>query len=365
VRVHIITDRFSTGGGIEHIFQLVCRMQTVRFEIYAGPGEAEKKFRGLNNVSVKSGSYAKAAKESPPPDLLHFHHLKPLFCYLFLRKRLPVPVLYTAHGLHARKYQFKRGWRYCIAGSLRRAVERLLFRRLDQIIAVSRADRECLIQSYSMNPDRVTYIPNGIQPPARSPDPAFREQFRIRWGLPKEAVAFVTVARFHFQKGYDILLPSIRAVASGNPRRPFGFFLVGDGEEFIPIQNLAEELGISPWIRFLGRREDVPRLLTAGDVFVLPSRWEGLPIGIIEAGFAGLPVIASDTCGNRELIEDGRGILFENLNSRDLAEKIRGVLDNRYPLKELAERLHREITRRYSIDRMAVAIQKVYRRYAP
>jgi glycosyltransferase involved in cell wall biosynthesis len=363
--VHIVTDRFSTGGGIEHIYQLVKGLSRVRFVIYGRPGEAQDKFAGLPNVSLQATGYPPLKRFSKTPDLIHFHHFRPLFRFAVFRRRFPVPVIYTAHGLHVRKYQFKEGWLPRVLFRLRFALERMIFRRLDLIIAVSRADFRFLTGRYGISQHNVRYQPNGIQAPSESgSDPVESGKLREEWGAEPGTRVFITVARFDFQKGYDILLRAVHQVSRQAEPGSFLFLLVGDGKELEEMRKMAGELGITRWVRFLGRRVDVYRLLMAADIYVLPSRWEGLPIGIIEAGYLGLPVIASDTCGNREMIEDQRGILFENRDSEDLAAKIDGVLQDRYELPLLTRQLRNEVMSRYSVDQLVSGTIRLYRHCA-
>lgn len=365
MRVHILTDRFSTGGGVEHIFQLVKGLDRIRFVIYGGPGEAQKKFAGLKNVSVCTTGHPPLKRISRMPDLIHFHHFKPLFRFAVWRRTFPVPVIYTAHGLHVRKYRYKKGWLSRILYGVRFVLERKIFSRLDLIIAVSRADRRFLLDRYGISPKKIRYQPNGIPVPSEAAaDPEVSAKIRKEWKAGPGTKVFITVARFDFQKGYDILLPAIHQVSHQWEPGSLLFVLAGDGEEYKKIRRTAGKLGINRWVRFLGRREDVYRLLAAADVYVLPSRWEGLPIGIIEAGTMGVPVIASDTCGNREMLADRRGILFKNQDSADLAVKITGVLENRYDLDRLMRNLRKEVTTRYSIDRMIAGTGRLYKRYS-
>ncbi len=136
---------------------------------------------------------------------------------------------------------------------------------------------------------------------------------------------------------------------------------MGDGEEFEAMQALAAYLEVSQHIIFLGARNDVYEILKAADVFLLTSRWEGLPIVLLETGLLRLPVVASDTYGNREIIGKKNGVLFKNLEVDDLTEAIRQVLEGKYNLEKCAENLYREVLENYGLERMLAGLRKIYK----
>ena len=185
-------------------------------------------------------------------------------------------------------------------------------------------------------------------------------ELRQRLDLPPHAFLFITVARFNFQKGYDILIRAIARVRDILQERNVRFVFVGDGEEFQAMKDLSRELFVSGYIHFLGARTGVYDILRCGDVFLLPSRWEGLPIVLLETGLLKLPVIVSDTYGNREIVGNANGILFKNLSEKALAEVILKVLDGKFDIEALSENLYREIKLNYSLERMLAGLRMIY-----
>ena len=143
------------------------------------------------------------------------------------------------------------------------------------------------------------------------------------------------------------------------------FVFVGDGPEFEALKDLGRALKVNDHISFLGARTDVYDILGAADAFLLPSRWEGLPIVLLETGLLKVPVIASDTYGNREIIGKTNGVLFKNLDHRALAEVIRKVLSGEYDLGACAENLYNEIHANYSLEKMLAGLKEIYGGAAP
>ncbi|MGB9624120.1 MAG: glycosyltransferase, partial [Phycisphaerae bacterium] len=131
------------------------------------------------------------------------------------------------------------------------------------------------------------------------------------------------------------------------------------------LRDLARRLGIADHVRFLGRRDDVPQVLGAFDVFALTSRREGMSNAILEAMACGLPVVATRTGGNAELIVDGQtGLLIESGRAESLVRALR-MLTDRADLREaMGTAGRRRIESLFTIGRMAEAYARMYERIA-
>jgi glycosyltransferase involved in cell wall biosynthesis len=207
----------------------------------------------------------------------------------------------------------------------------------------------------------VIYLTNGIDfSTVTAAKQQSKKELRKQLGLPADDFLFITVARFDFQKGYDILINALSIIKDTLKNTNCCFIFVGDGTEFEAMKQLSERLSVSQYIRFLGARSDVYDILRAGDVFLLPSRWEGLPIVLLETGLLKLPVIASDTYGNREILKQTNGILFKNRAPRELAGVIMDVLENKYDLPAYAENLFKEVQANYNLQKMLSGLKEVY-----
>jgi glycosyltransferase involved in cell wall biosynthesis len=361
MRIHLVTDRFSLGGGIEHIYQIVKGLEDIEFGIFAQPGPAVDKFKGLTNVEIHDKGYSPGYVMEKSPHLVHIHHLRPLLA--FFKNPLAsyrVPVLFTAHGLHIHKYEFIPSLKARLSYFLRFQLEKRIFARPRRVIAVSREDQRFLEERYHLG--NVAYLTNGIDFSAcAAVERQAKQELRRKLELPADDFLFVTVARFDFQKGYDILLYALASLKESLEKHRCRFIWVGDGNEFQAMKQLSRQLSVSSCIDFLGARANVYEILKAGDVFLLPSRWEGLPIALLEAGLLKVPVIASATYGNREIINESNGILFKNRDSRDLARVIMEVLDNPHDLTAYGENLFREVKTHYHLETMLTGLRKIYR----
>jgi glycosyltransferase involved in cell wall biosynthesis len=185
---------------------------------------------------------------------------------------------------------------------LYRAIETYLGRRTDRVIAVSAEEGETIRASGVCDPERVRVVPNGIDPrPYGGATAATRARVRAALGVPDGAPLALVVGLLYEAKGQDLAL---RAMAAPGLEQLVVAF-AGDGEGRAEYEALARELALGRRARFLGWRDDVPDLLAAADLLLLPSRWEGMPYAVLEAFAAGLPVVAARVDGTRALVVDG------------------------------------------------------------
>lgn len=152
------------------------------------------------------------------------------------------------------------------------------------------------------------------------------ERATVRDGLALKSGDFVAVivGRLHEAKGLEAAVGAVPAIVAGEPR--FRLVLVGAGplEEALSLR--VSEEGLTDRVTFAGRRDDVPDILTAADLLILPSESETAPLTVLEAMAAGLPVIATDVGGVGEAVQDGvTGLLIEPRNPRAIAEAVLSI----------------------------------------
>jgi glycosyltransferase involved in cell wall biosynthesis len=169
-------------------------------------------------------------------------------------------------------------------------------------------------------------VGNGRDPDIFRPDLSRRVAMRAALGVPDDRVVVITVARLVRHKGFPELAAAMRAVPEAE------LWVVGDRLPSDRGPDMAAMLhagGLGARLRMLGMRDDVPALLAAADIFVLASRFEGLPMSVIEAMCSALPVIACDIRGPREQVADGQtGFLVPPGDAGALAVAIRRLADD-------------------------------------
>jgi glycosyltransferase involved in cell wall biosynthesis len=206
-----------------------------------------------------------------------------------------------------------RGWRQintrhgmgaAMATDRREQLFRLSLRRTDRVACVCEAARQAFV-GHGVVPARLaTVIPNGIRTGLfAAPDPAARAQARERLGVGTGAYVVGTVGRLNWAKDHALLLEAFARLRAGVPAAVL--CMIGDGELRATLHAAAAGLGLGEAVRWLGDRSDVPALLPGLDTFVLSSRTEGYSMALLEAAAAGLPLVATDVGGNREIVADG------------------------------------------------------------
>jgi len=193
--------------------------------------------------------------------------------------------------------------------------------------AVSKGVKDAAVRDLSIPAERITVIERGRDPRRLAvPDPVQRERARKRLGLSLDDEVVVSVGRQEFQKGQRYL---IEAMAELSRLRPNAVLLIVGrrGHASEELERLCREKELGDAVRFLGFIEDVSEVLSAADVFVLPSLYEGLPGALIEAMATGLPIVAADIDATREVLEPGRNaILVPSASASHLAGAILRLL---------------------------------------
>ncbi len=359
-KVALLTDTFVVGGGLQHITQIARSMSEIVVGIFANGGSEFGKLVALPNVQIFPDGYHLENLRRFQPDLVHVHHLKPLLAVLNNPFReIPFPVVFTVHGLHIHKYEFLKGFSSETKYQLRFQLEKYLLKKVKKVITVSEEDAEFVRQNYGIT--HPVCIPNGIDYSEIRTADYSKTELRQSLNLPENARIFLTVARFPFQKAHDILLAAIAKSQAKLRQSGAKFVLIGDGEFFSEMQQLATSTGISDLLMFLGRRHNVPDFMHASDYFLLPSRWEGFPITLLEAAGCNLPIVASDTFGNREIVFHRRsGLLFENENSDELSKILCDVLAGKYDMQAFADAAYQYVNANFTAEIMVDKIRDVY-----
>ena len=171
----------------------------------------------------------------------------------------------------------------------------------------------------SVAKNRVTVMPNGIDTRKFQFSPKTRDEVRYGLGLSEKFVVG-NVARLSEQKNHDFLLESFAHLLHREPAAVL--MLVGRGELEEHLKKKAAELGIDKAVMFLGIRNDVYQLINAMDVFVLPSKYEGLPVTLVEAQANGLPVVVSNAVTDEIRIANNYDVLSLSSGTEEWAEHI-------------------------------------------
>jgi glycosyltransferase involved in cell wall biosynthesis len=298
-------------------------------------------------------------------DAVQTHLLRVMdFLVLTLRHRAGLRlVFWTIHNYNftLRADQVRRHkWLLGLKRFAYRLLYRLAARWVDGFVAVSDEVETAILDSIGPIRDKIAVISNGVDI-ARYSRPIDRAGVRHTLGLAEDTWLMALVGTMKPQKGHHFLIDAVRLVA---PRfADLHILFVGDGEMRAELAAQAAASGAGKRIHFLGNRGDVPELLAVCDAFVLPSLWEGLPMALIEAMASGLPVIASEVSGTRQvMVPNETGLLVPPGDVQALSEAMVVLLSDRELARAMGAAARRRVEAAFSAKRQAEEHVALYRR---
>ena len=285
-------------------------------------------------------------------DVVHTHSAKAGALGRLAAERAGVPrVVHTFHGFPFHEFQSRpRRGAYI-------RIERYLARRTDVFLAVGTAVAAEAVRKGVAAPERVRVINPAIDRPEFPASPAVRVAARAELGVPVGCKVVGTVGRVDYQKGPDGFVDAIAAM-----NRPDVFAVwIGDGPLRQQMQRRAIRRGLSGRFVCTGHRDDVPDLLQGLDVFLMASRYEGLPCAIAEAMTAGLPVVATAVNAVPGLVVPGEtGLLASPERPRQLAAAVGYMLDDPAEASRMAAAGQRLIGDNFTPEALAWVLEASY-----
>jgi glycosyltransferase involved in cell wall biosynthesis len=228
---------------------------------------------------------------------------------------------------------------------------------VDLFVAVSAATADTALENRECAPAKLRVVINGTDL-SRFPAPeGARAKVRGELGIPAQARVLIAIGRLVTEKNHALLLRA----ASPLLRRNRQLVLVGDGPLRDDLRARVQELSNGRYIHLTGARQDVPALLACADAFVLSSDSEGLPIGLLEAWAAGLPVVATAVGGIPAAVQpEETGLLVPPGSESALAAALDRVFEDDGAVERMAARGRAHVRRTYSAERMAEAYLSLY-----
>ncbi|MNO16717.1 putative glycosyltransferase EpsD [compost metagenome] len=263
-------------------------------------------------------------------------------------------VIYTAHGFHFFTGASKVNW------LIYYPVEKWLSRYTDCLITMNREDYE-RIQKRRFRAKSIAYVHGvGIDFNKYKPVSADEKaQLRAEYGIENDKFVLIYAAELTRRKNQNLLFEVIDKLRERIPN--IQLLLAGKGELEVYYKGLAQEMGLEDRVTFLGHRSDMNKLYAMSDLAVSSSRQEGLPVNVMEAIASGLPVVATDVRGNRDLVSDGvHGLLVELGDAAAFGEAILQLFE-KPALRESISREYVRLTKLYSISNVLGEVTPIYR----
>lgn len=268
------------------------------------------------------------------PDIVHTHLFGADF-YGILAARLSgvKTIISTEHN----KNYFE--------GIIRRKIKKFVYKYATSIVAVSEAVKDYLL-SEGVAKEKIIVIHNGVR---------VKDFFISGKKRSSGPLIIGSVGRLSEQKDFSVLLKAVIKIDG------IKMVIAGEGELRSKLEALIKKLNLSDRVELLGNEKDMKKFYKKLDIFVLPSKWEGFGIVILEAGLSGLPVIASRIDGIKEIIENKKdGLLFESGNIFELTKLINKLAVDREQRAKLGRALRKKVENKFSIEVMVKKYEKLY-----
>ena len=289
-------------------------------------------------------------------DIVHTHSSKAGILGRIAARQAGIPAV--VHTPHAFAFQMDVAWPRRVFYAL---LERRAARFTDRIVCVCPSERAQALSHRIAPPERLTVIENAIDPQDISARCAAvdRDSVRRSFGFNPQDLVVGMAARFTHQKGHDVLVNAVSQLA---PAMPLRLLLPGAGKCKRAIKALIRRRGLADTCRLPDTLDDVSPFYAAVDVFVLPSRWEGLPYSLLDAMAAGKPIVASNSGGVSDTLQDGRtGLLVEPADTVALAGALERVLKDADLRTRLGRQARRAVERRDNLKQMIGKLENLYR----
>ncbi|RYD78659.1 MAG: glycosyltransferase family 1 protein [Sphingobacteriales bacterium] len=284
-------------------------------------------------------------------DLVHAHGTRANSNVFRAAKSLKKPLAYTIHG-----WSFHVDQPFLVK-KIRIAGEKLLVSRSDLNISVSVSNQKT--GKDTIAGFKSVVINNGIDQHKFNADAQFAD-VRKELNIPADAVLSLFLARFTGHKQPLVLLNAFEKALQHNP--DLFLLMVGDGDQKNEALEIVKKSGIGHRVIFQNFRQDVPAVLAAADIFILPSLWEGLPIGLLEAMSMGKAIIASDVDGTTDIIEHNKNGILIKLGDMDaaLAPAILNMAKDEIARKTLGNKARETVKYNFNAADMTRKIEAAY-----
>jgi glycosyltransferase involved in cell wall biosynthesis len=352
----VVVDLVAEGVRRGQRASVVCveRRGKLASQVEALGGEVHS----LNKPPGRSRQAVLTADEllaSLAPDAVHTHQVGALWYLGQAARKSSVPVVHTEHSdhvAHARNWLSKLRARYLWRQSASLA---------SRFCCVSEDIARSVCRWGTVPRHKVAVVANGIAARA-AVDPSAGPSVRAALGIPAGALVLGTVGRLVEVKQQSLLIRAFARLRSLDRHENTWLLLVGDGPCRSELEWLASHLGVSRHVVFAGYQAQPEPFYQAMDLFALTSRHEGLPLALLEAWAAGLPVVSSAVGGIPQTVVHGStGMLFPAGDLTALAETLEGLLDTPPWMGQLGRAGRRQVEEHYSLAHMADAYDGLYR----
>ncbi len=355
----------QVGGGESHLIDLSRTLNKDEFEAVVlsftdGPMVETLRNSGIKTyvIHTESGFDFKVWKQvmqlikDENIDIVHAHGTRANSNTFWSAKQLNKPFVYTVHGWSFHQDQSP------IIRKIRETIEKLLTNESDVTISVSFNNQKDGIDRFSMPRSKVIYY--GVDLNKFDINKKY-ENLRKEWNIPKGKTVVGFLVRMTIQKDPHTMIRAISKVLEKT--KDIYFVMIGDGDLKESTLQLAKELNVESNIVFENFRLDIPNVLNSIDIYCLPSLWEGMPIGLIEAMSMKKAIIASPVDGTKEaIVDEVTGLLVPEQKPELLTNAILRLHEDKDLLEKISDNAYRLAQRKFDKKRMTKEIEYIYKK---
>lgn len=362
MRILQLIDGLKIGGAEVLLRDLVCHLRESGQHVHVGFSTSGPMQKSFEEMQIPLTRLSRIARVDPflleqmcrlirreKPDIVHTHLFKSDFHGRLAARICQVPVIVsTAHNNDLWARRFPLGILYGLTA-----------RMADRVIAVSEEVRDYQIRYIRTSPQKIVTINSGVNVKKFESRADAGLNVRKELGLAPSTPLVGIVGRLQPQKDHATFLRAARSIRDVLPDARF--LVVGDGPLRGELTHQARTLDLLPSVIFCGIRQDIPAVLSALDLLVFSSRWEGLPVALMEGMAAGKPIVSTNVGGvSGVAIADETAILVSAGDSLALAGACLRILQDRSLAQRLGKTGLKRVREKYSLDAMLINTQNLY-----
>ena len=261
-------------------------------------------------------------------------------------------VVYTAHGFHFYKGAPLKNW------IIYYPVEKICSRWTDCLITITNEDYK-VAKKHFKNIKKIEHV-NGVGMNAKRLEKGLTESekndIRENLKIKSDDIVFSYVAELNSNKNQMLLIHIIERLKDSYPN--IKLLLIGNGPLKERYKEYIDENNLNEFIKLLGKRNDINELLSITDIYMASSKREGLPVNIMEAMYKGIPIVATDNRGHREIAMNSKNIFIEK-DITEMEQKVIDIISNMKNYKELSQEEHND-SKKYSIESVIERMNEIY-----
>lgn len=356
--VLMISVRADWGGGPEHVYRLIKNFPPNIKPYIACPNEqpywnryskilGQDKMIEIPHRKFKISSMLKIKRfiRQNNIQLIHSHGKGAGLYSRPLSIMTNVPCVHTFHGIHIAEYSLIKKAAYLF-------LERMLAIASSGLISVSESEAQQVKKLSISTPKKLSVIPNGV----RIPDDYNKSEYRHN-----DKFTIIHITRFDYAKNFELIFDIWRHLEKKKLAGKLELFVIGQGPDKDIYQNEVKKNNWQDKIYFTGPVQNTQDYFCKAFCYLSTSRWEGMPLAVLEAMAMGVPVVATDVVGNRDVVENAiTGLLFNPKKPDQAANQIEKLLNDRTEWQNLSRESRLRACNLYSAEKMALNTEKVY-----